>query len=843
MASAFSKQQTCPEGRAQLDRRCGRSYPSVEWIPRPISANRSKQTQRIPEQFENHSDKDGADPPNGPASGLRFWGLVALLFGLALLVYAPAMTGGFIWDDKVLFSESPLIKAPDGLYRYWFTTEAPDYWPLTYTTLWVDWRLWGENTAGSHVENILLHAVNAVLVWLILKRLRIPGAYLASVLFAVHPVNVESVAWICQRKNTLSLLFYLLALLWYLRSTVARGVRWYVFSVVAFALSLLAKTSGVMLPFVMLGCVWWANGRITRKDLLRTVPYFVIAVALGAVAVWFMSHRSIGADIVRDDGLLSRLVIAGLAVWFYLWKAIAPLDLSFVYSHWGAADVSSVVAYLPLAALAGCFGVFWRYRRTWGRAWLFTLAFFVVNLAPVLGFFDIYFMRYSLVADRWQYVSIIAVVALVAAGVTTLLSGARLSRVRLPAAGAVVLALACLAWNQASIYKNEMTLWRDTLKKNRQAWMPRTYLGVLLMRKGKLEEAKDHFERAISIEPNFAKAHTNLGIALHLLGRPQEAVAAHEEALRLKPDYASAHTNLANALLRLGRAKAAATHYEQALRLRPGRAEPHRNLAGALLRLGRLKEAVDHYEKALQLKAGLPKVHNNLANALLRLGHLKEAVAHYEKALRLKSDYVTAHNNLAGVLLSLGRSGEAVAHYEKALELRPGDAAGHSKLADILLRLKRFGEAVKHYEEALQLAPSVARTHNNLGFAMQALGRFKEALERYEHAVRLKPDDDSAHNNLGWLRATCSDPEYRDAEKAEASARRACGLTGWKHFGSLDTLGAACAAGGKFDEAVKWQTKAVELAPAGAKAGLRSRLKLYTEGKPYRMPAPQPESK
>jgi hypothetical protein len=283
---------------------------------------------------------------------------------VTLVIYIPAMRAGFVWDDDRFLTENPLIRADDGLYRFWFTTEPPDYFPLVSTSLWLEWRLWENNATGYHVMNVVLHAVSSVLIWLVLRRLKIPGAWLAALVFAVHPVNVESVAWITERKNTQPMVFYLLTILLYLKFASDGRRRWYFLALCSFLLALLSKTSVVMLPFVLLGCAWWQRSSIVRKDVVRAIPFFALSGVLGLVTVWF--QYDIGGDIVRTDGFFSRLAGAGWAVWFYLYKTIIPYKLCFVYPRWEI-DPSSIASYLPAIILLGCFLVLWWYRMGWGE--------------------------------------------------------------------------------------------------------------------------------------------------------------------------------------------------------------------------------------------------------------------------------------------------------------------------------------------------------------------------------------------------------------------------------------------------------------------------------------------
>jgi hypothetical protein len=495
--------------------------------------------------------------------------LAAVIVLVTLAFYLPAVDAGFVFDDGHFLTVNPLIHASDGLRRFWFTTEAEDYFPLTSTSLWLEWRLWGNGPTGYHLVNMLLHAASAVLVWRVLKRLNVPGAWLAGLIFGVHPVNAASVAWITERKNALAMPFYLLSVLFYLRFESSGRARAYAASLALFLLALLSKTSVVMLPLVLLGCAGWQRGRVTRKDFLRALPFFALAGALAAIELWFHSHRVLTHIAARPEGFLSRAAAAGWAVSFYLYKAVLPWNLAIVYPRWNV-DPRAVTAWLPDLVLLAGLALLWRYRRSWGRPLLFAMGYFIVSLLPVLGFADISFMKYSLVADFWQYVAIIGVIAFAAA------AGVRAWE-RLPPTpqkqvivGLVIFvsALGVLTWQRCGVFENDEKLWRDTLKKNPQCYTAEVNLGNALL-------AEAGSER----DPLMARAEV------------RRAIPEYEAAVRLEPDEPEAHEDLANVCFALGEYAPAADQYREVLRIRPDDAAIRERLNEALARQGKPPEA------------------------------------------------------------------------------------------------------------------------------------------------------------------------------------------------------------------------------------------------------------
>ncbi len=694
---------------------------------------------------------ESSEPKN-----ISFKGLITgscLIALVTLAVYIPAMRAGFIWDDNQFLTENQLIMANDGLCRFWCTTEAPDYFPLTSTTLWFEWRLWGMNASGYHAVNVALHILSSILIWLVLNRLKIPGSLLAGIIFAVHPVNVESVAWVTERKNTLPMVFYLLSIFLYLRFEKERH-RWlYGISLLSFLLALLSKTSVVMLPLVLLGCAWWQRDKIVRKDVLRTVPFFVLAGILGLVTIWFQYHQAIGEDIVRSDSLFSRLAIAGWAVWFYLYKAIFPLNLSFVYPRWEVGNLH-ILSFMPGLMFLGLLILFWSYRKTWGRPFLFGLGYYVVTLLPVLGFLNIYFMKYSLVANHWQYTSIIGVIALgVGLGSYHYNDWQKSARRVGITCAALLVAIFCFqSWRLGHVYRNVETLWRDTIAKNPRCWMAQNNLANFLKKEGRVTEAIDHYHDALRIRPGFEEAHYNLGNALASEGKLDEAVAQYNKALRIRPDAVEVHVNLGNALARKGRTSDAIAHYNEALKIMPGFGEAHYNLGNALASEGKLDDAIAHYREALRIRPDFVKWHYKLANALASEGRSGEAISEYEEALKRDPDYVEAHVSLGNALASEGRPGEAIDHYKEALRIRPDSEEAHNNLGVALVRKGKVDEALYHFREALRINPDYADARTNLGRVLDTrLKPINKGIAKIEEALETNPDDPVLHYNLGRL--------------------------------------------------------------------------------------------
>ena len=593
-----------------------------------------------------------------------------------LAVYLPLAHGGFLWDDASYLANNPLVSRPHGLWKIWFSTQPKDYYPLTYSVWWLLWQAFGARPAMYLTLNVLLHAVNATLIWRVLRRWQAPGAWFAGLWFAVHPLGVATVAWISELKNLLAMLFSALAVLWYSRFEDERAARWYVAALTAFGLALLSKTAVVMLPVVLLGVTWWRAGRFDRRAAWRLAPFAALSLGLGLVTIWFQHQRVLEGVPLRAAGFALRVVTAAHAFWFYLWKAVWPAGLTLIYAPWKG-DQGAVAAWLPVLACGVVAGALWWERRRHGiKISAVALGYFAVMLLPVLGFVDQGFYAYSPVADHWQYPALPGVVALLSALGTVVLAGAPALR----RAGAVtlVLVLGWSSWQRARVYADGMELWRDTLRRYPGAWVAHYNLGVELSHQGKIDRAIAHYREALRLNPHYVEAHNNLGNALSGRGDLEGARRQLLDALRLKPNLAAAHNNLGVVLGKQGDLSASVGQFREAVRDDPDLADAHFNLGIALEKLDRPVEAAASYEHALAL------CHDEV-DWLTRLAWLRatsteptardgaEAVRLAERACELtKRQQPAPIDALAAAYAESGRWDEAIEMANRAVALARG---------------------------------------------------------------------------------------------------------------------------------------------------------------------------
>ena len=653
---------------------------------------------------------------------------------LALLVVAsflPALGAGFVWGDGIL-TGSRAVRAWSGLWDLWFAprstyrpgnTMEGHYWPLVYTTFWLEHKLWGYAPAGYHAVNVVLHFINALLLWRLLARLAVPGAWLAAAVFAVHPVHVESVVWVMGRKDLLSAALYLTAALTWLRYVEAPrglpGAGRYCLALALFVAGLLAKSIVVTLPAALLLVHWWRQGRVTSTDWLRLAPFFV---AGAGIAVADMLFYGTWEAVSLDYSAIERALIAAHALWFYLGKMLWPADLAVIYPLWDV-DAANPLDWGYVVAAGAAVGLLWRLRHRLGRGPLAGAAFFAVTLSPVLGFVDFGYMQFSFVADRYQYLAGIgATTVLVGAAARGAgsLSGTSLRGVQ-GLALVVLVALGTLTWRQAGIYRDPFTF----------------------------------FSHVVSLNPNARSAHLNLVGALLKRGEPEDALAAARTALEQRPDYHKAHTNVGSVLLNLGRLEEAEHYIRRALEIEPQDMNTRSNLIELLAEQGRHEEALAAARIALEQHPDSSQAHTAAAIALSGLDWPDEAERHLRRAVELDPRYVKAVQNLAELVRGRKRYEESLELYRSVMEIDPALAEPYAGMGDALFRLKRYEEAVGHMERALSMQPGspMARSlHYLAGVASEELGRPEAAAEHYERALATDPRYPEALNRLAALR-------------------------------------------------------------------------------------------
>src|SRR5213082_480915 len=640
-----------------------------------------------------------------------------LLATVTILAYRPAWHGGFLWDDDAYVANNELLTAPDGLRRIWFSFDSPSqYFPLVYTTFRIERALWGLNPAGYHVVNLILHVANALLVWAVLAQLKIPGAWLAGAIFALHPVQVESVAWITERKNVLMGFFFLLTLLEWIAFSDGRTKRpwlFYVLALILYLLSLSAKTTACTLPAALFLILWLQKRPISWKRIFQIIPFFILGIAMGVLAMWWERyHQGTSRTVFTFLSPIERVLVASRAIWFYLSKLAWPSNLTFIYPRWDIAPTHLLNYAWLLAGVFVCVAIYFL-RRYVGRCVEVAAAFFVATLSPVLGFIMLYTFRYTFVADHYQYLACIGPIALASAGVFSLAGVFKQYRAFILSTALVVVAtLAALTWRQAAMYGDIETLWRTTLARNPECWMAHTNLGIALFEKGQLDEAIAHYRTALQMQPDFWDADYNLGSALLGKGEVDEAILYCDKAVAKQPNDPDAQVALANALLQKKRIDDSIVHYQKAVAIRPDYFLARYGLGHALLEKGQLDAAIEHSRAALLIQPNNADCQTILAIALDEEGQSVEAVKHYEKALEISPQSVSALNNLAWLLAtgsnaSLRNGARAIQLATQADQLSGGtNALVLRTLAAAYAEAGQFGKAIESARTAMQLGRS-----------------------------------------------------------------------------------------------------------------------------------------
>lgn len=692
--------------------------------------------------------RDGAEPPVADPRRYVEWISLALVLAAMVVIYWPAMRGSMLFDDEFYLTR-PDLQSPGGLYRIWFDPIATaQYYPLVHTTFWLEHKLWGDHYLGYHLANVVWHSLAVLLVYMVLVKLKIPGALLAAAIFGLHPVIVESVAWMTEQKNTLSTVFYLCATLVYLEFDNSRRPSHYLIGLILFAAALFTKTATVTLPISLLIIFWWQRGTLSwQRDVWPLVPFFALSIAAGLMTVWIERMRGAqGADFALT--LVERTLLAGRAIWFYLAKLLRPSNLTFVYPRWTLDPAQWWQWIFPIAALATTVAL-WKIRDR-SRAPLAAWLYFCGTLFPVLGFLNVYYFKYSFVADHFQYLASLGIITLVAAGIAQLLARLKKPTLYVGEAFCVVLlaTLAAISLQQSPMYADIATLYKSTIERNPDCWLAHNNLGKVFADAGNQADAMAHYRSAIHIKPDYADAHNNLANACSRIGRLPEALNEFRTAVSLNPGNPTYRSNMASTLAKLGQYPEAIDQCREALRLDPNHFDARLNLGTSLLHAGRLPEAIDEIRAAQLLRPEDPVVCNTLGAILLQLGQNAEAVQQIERALQLRPDYTEAHNNLAQALARSDQIPQAIEQFRQAIALDEKFAPAYIGLGLVLDAQGKLDDAIKQFEKAIQLGTSGADVHNSLGESFRKSGQIVPAIEHYQTAVRIKPDFMPACANL-----------------------------------------------------------------------------------------------
>jgi tetratricopeptide (TPR) repeat protein len=712
-------------------------------------------------------------------------GIICLLLATATLaLFWPLKNCDYLYlDDPTYTTSNPHVRQGltlDGVVWAFSTRQASNWHPLTWLSHMLDVDFFGLGPGGPHMENLLIHIANTVLLFLLLREFT--GAHWRSAfvaaLFALHPLHVESVAWIAERKDVLSTLFWFLTLWTYGRYARESKVRspksklYYALALLAFVLGLMSKPMLVTLPFVLLLLDYWPLGRLPNFSspvsdghphvsnfapltsrlspllplLWEKIPFFVLS-AISSVVTLFAQSKAMGS--LATFPIAARLENVIVSYARYLGKTFWPAELALPYPHPGQWPIVWVIS--AVAIVAGLSAAALRF----GRKMPFVITgwfWFLGTLIPVIGLVQV---GAQSMADRYTYVPLVGLFILLVWGADAALARWHLPEIVARAAAAMVLgACAIRTADQLRYWQNSETLFRHSIAITKNNPLAYSNLGYYLYNHGHWEEAIEDYHQALRMNPSDYASYDNLGFCYYNQGHLEEAITNYQQALRINPNDANTLNNLGTALTRRKQLPEAIQCYEAALRARPDYPDAHNNLGVVLDEIGRTGEAIRHYNMALRLAPDDVQAHNNLANALAGQGQVNEAINHYRQALRLNPDFTQALNNLGWMLAGQSEYGEAIACYTRALKLKPDDEVLHKNLGNILARMGRNDEAVRQYTEALRLEPSDAEAHFGLGRALAQRGGHDEAVAHLREALRIRPDYTEAKRELQALGAT-----------------------------------------------------------------------------------------
>jgi len=678
---------------------------------------------------------------------------ILLIILLCFIIYIPSLLNGFIWDDDQNLFKSPWIQGADGLRVIWFTNKTYQYYPVDFTTFWLEHKLWGLNPFGYHVVNLFLHILNALLVFWVVRKLYKRLAFSVALLFAVHPIQVETVAWITERKNLLSLFFFLLAILAYLRFDRIRRIRYYLLTVVMFVCALLSKSIAVCFIFFPVLYKWWKDARVTWREIRLSIVFVVIGL-LSAFYTLYLEFYHVGAQgKVFDLTFLERFILSGRIIFFYVYKLLFPFNFMFFYPRW-IIDTKIWWQWLFILAVVLILGTLVIYRKKIGRGALALFIFYIISIFPVLGFLNVYGMKFSFVADHFSYLSTPALLLLLCVSIRLFFDKLSIKfpllmstpyRIVMP----ILLAIITIYMGGKSMaltqsYKNAVVLWEDVIRKNPKAWIAYNNLGSAYNKVGKYEEAIPLLNKAIKLEPGYAEAYNNLGNAYNNIGNYEEAIALYKKAIELNPLFVEIYYNLGNAIRSIGNYEEAIALYKKAIELNPDYAGAfYNNLGLAYNDIGEKEKAIASYKKAIALDPNCAEPYNNLGNIYKSLGRTEEAIALYKKAIKVKADNAEIYYNLGSAYSDIGKNEEAIVFYKKAIvALNPNRAEAYYNLGNAYNNIGNYEEAIVSYKRAIALNPHFEKAYNNLAVIYYLQKQYDLAIKYYDRAIALGYEND-----------------------------------------------------------------------------------------------------
>ena len=781
-----------------------------------------------------------------------------------IVAYAPLSHNEFVsYDDNLYVYENPNVRA--GLtfesagWAFSSLHGQTSYWhPLTWLSHMLDYTLFELNPLGHHITSLVLHIANTLLLFTVLRKMSSgfwQNAFVAAT-FALHPLHVESVAWVSERKDILSALFWILTMwtyLWYVKNP---NKVIYLLALLAFAMGLMAKPMVVTLPFVLLLLDYWPLKRIRfakwtsrnkpqshnpentirQKAILSLVvekiPFFALSVVLSVVT--FMAQQKLGSIGTTEAFSISQRVANALVSYTsYIGKMIYPSRLAVLYPFPTNLPVwKPALSILTLAVLTVSIICLTRQKRYLAVGWLW----FIGTLVPVIGLIQV---GSQAMADRYTYLPSVGFFIMVAWGAAELTYKQPYRKfVLTAAAGLLLAAFSVCTHRQVGYWQNSATLYSHTLAVTQNNSVIHYNYGNVLRDNGLPADAIEEFLKALQIDPGYVHARINLGLSLAGQGKHEQAIEHYTEALRIKPESAEAHSNLGLVLKSQGKLQEAIGHFRQALDSEPDMVEVHVNLGNALKSQGNLTEAIGFYRRALELKGDYAKAHSNLGVALEALGKLDDAISHYREALRIEPDYISAHINIGNALILQGRLDDAIGHYDHVLQFEPYNPHAHLNMGRALTAKKKYPQAIDHFHAALRANPNWPQVYYYLGMVYFQQRRFEPAIENWTKVLKINPKFLDVLNNLAWILSTCEDTKLREPARAVELAQRACELTNYQYPVSLDVLAAAYASAGRFDDAVETAEKALNMAMATNQQRLadeiQKRLESYKIGRSWR---------